>query len=290
MSNYIKTLCWVIGFSLLPISGADANSVATGYDIRLLMGKIRGLNAPAQQWDRPQAQPSAGQPAAGRAPQPVYAPQPVRPAPYPARPAYRPQAQPVSAPAPAVAPAPVMRSSAKTGPLWPGGTERGARASSRGNPLGGILAEVSIGALLHDEGPFSNSKEDGYDGHIEIRFKSPEFLDIIWSPEPHIGANINSAGDTSQVFLGLSYEWNLWKGLFAGISVGGAYHDGETDSGAVDKKDLGCHLLFRESLTLGWQLTEHHKIAAVFDHISNANICDYNEGLENIGLRYSYRF
>ena len=77
---------------------------------------------------------------------------------------------------------------------------------------------------------------------------------------------------------------------FAGLSVGGAYHDGETDSGAADKKDLGCHLLFRESFTLGWQLTEHHKIAAIFDHISNAKICDHNEGLENIGLRYSYRF
>lgn len=184
----------------------------------------------------------------------------------------------------------MTRVSSKTGPLWPGGTEQGARASSRGKPLGGIISEISIGALIHDEGPFSNSKEDGYDGHIEIRFASPKFLDLIWSPEPHIGANINSEGDTSQVFAGLSYEWNLWKGLFAGLSVGGAYHDGETDSGAADKKDLGCHLLFRESFTLGWQLTEHHKIAAIFDHISNAKICDYNEGLENIGLRYSYRF
>ena len=158
------------------------------------------------------------------------------------------------------------------------------------SPLGGILAEVSIGALMHDEGPFSNSKEEGYDGHIELRFASPKFLELIWSPEPHIGANINSKGDTSQVFAGLSYEYLLWKGLFVGLSVGGAYHDGETDSHRTDKKDLGCHLLFRESLTLGWQLTEHHKIAAIFDHISNAKICDHNEGLENIGVRYSYRF
>ena len=143
---------------------------------------------------------------------------------------------------------------------------------------------------MHDEGPFSNSKEDGYDVHLELRFAAPGFLSYIGSPEPHIGANINTAGDTSQVFAGLSYEWSLWKGLFAGISVGGAYHNGETDAFLPDKKDLGCHLLFRESLTLGWAITEHHKVAAVFDHISNAKLCDHNEGLENLGVRYSYRF
>jgi lipid A 3-O-deacylase len=276
---------------LVTVSGASADSVSTGYDIRLLMGKMHPFATRSQdRWDQnraqpaqpaaqPAARPTFRQPAAQPIAQPVYAPAPVRPAP-------RRAVQPVSAPAPQQMPA----ASTKTGPLWPGGTERGARASSRGKPLGGIISEISIGALVHDEGPFSNSKEDGYDGHIEVRFASPRFLDIIWSPEPHIGANINTEGDTSQVFAGLSYEWNLWKGLFAGISVGGALHDGETDSGALDKKDLGCHLLFRESLTLGWELTEHHKIAAIFDHISNAKICSHNEGLENLGVRYSYRF
>ncbi|PIW27137.1 MAG: hypothetical protein COW30_11615 [Rhodospirillales bacterium CG15_BIG_FIL_POST_REV_8_21_14_020_66_15] len=259
-------------------SDARADSASTGYDIRILMGKSHPFAArPADRWDRTQPI----QPAVQQAPRPAYAPPPSRPA-------SRPAVQPVSAPA--AQPEPAMPGRSATGPLWPGGTERGARASSRGNPLGGIVAEISVGALMHDEGPFSNSKEDGFDGHIEVRFASPRFLDIIWSPEPHIGANINSEGDTSQVFAGLSYEWNLWKGLFAGFSVGGAYHDGETDSHAADKKDLGCHLLFRESITLGWQLTEHHKIAAIFDHISNAKICDFNEGLENVGVRYSYRF
>ncbi len=282
MYNKFKELCWALGLCMVTVSGAQADSASTGYDIRILMGKAHPFAArPAKEWDP--ARP--GQPAAGRVAQPVYAPMPARPAP-------RPQVRPVPASAPAPQPQaePMTPMSSKTGPLWPGGTERGARASSRGKPLGGIISEISIGALVHDEGPFSNSKEDGYDGHIEIRFASPKFLELIWSPEPHIGANINSEGDTSQVFAGLSYEWNLWKGLFAGLSVGGAYHDGETDSGAADKKDLGCHLLFRESFTLGWQLTEHHKIAAIFDHISNAKICDYNEGLENVGLRYSYRF
>jgi len=147
--------------------------------------------------------------------------------------------------------------------------------------------EFRLGVTAHD---LSEHVEDGPNYTVGIYFESPDFLDIIWGPEPHIGANINSKGDTSQVFAGLSYEWLIWKGLFAGISVGGAYHDGETDAHLVDKKDLGCKLLFRESITLGWEITKNHKIAAVFDHISNAKICDFNEGLENLGARYSYRF
>ena len=273
--------------SLVVMPSARAGSVSTGYDIRLLMGKMHPFAAaPAKRWDQPNYAPPAT-----RATPAYQAPAYRSPASAPAvRPVAMPVAQPQpAAPVPAAAASTAMPST-KTGPLWPGGSEWGARASSRGKPLGGILAEVSIGALMHDEGPFSNSKEEGYDGHIELRFASPKFLELIWSPEPHIGANINSKGDTSQVFAGLSYEYLLWKGLFVGLSVGGAYHDGETDSHRIDKKDLGCHLLFRESLTIGWQLTEHHKIAGIFDHISNAKICDHNEGLENVGVRYSYRF
>jgi len=285
LKTKLKMACGAFALCAVTASAVQADSLSTGYDIRLLMGKMHPFAArqPASRWD----QPAYVAPAVRPAPAPAYVA-----APAPRAPIARPIAQPVAAPVAVqqAAPAPVSAPRAKTGPLWPGGTEQGARASSRGNPLGGILAEVSLGVLVHDEGPFSNSKEEGYDGHIELRFASPKFLDIIWSPEPHIGANINSDGDTSQVFAGLSYEWNLWKGLYAGISVGGAYHDGETDSHRADKKDLGCHLLFRESLTLGWQLTEHHKIAAIFDHISNAKICDHNEGLENLGVRYSYRF
>ncbi|MEK9672596.1 MAG: acyloxyacyl hydrolase [Rhodospirillaceae bacterium] len=251
-----------------------ANSITTGYDIkRLLMEGHPLAGRMGTKWQPADpAAPTAIQPTA----QPVYQPAPT----------VQPRAQAVKE-APAGKPAGYTNTAESRSGGW---DEKEARASSRGTPMGGFLAEVSLGTLMHDEGPFSNSKEDGIDAHIEIKFKSPEFLSVIWSPEPHIGANINTKGGTSQVFAGLSYEWNVWKGLFAGISVGGAYHNGETDSHLADAKDLGCHLLFRESLTLGWQLTEHHKVALLFDHISNAKICDFNEGLENLGVRYSYRF
>lgn len=160
----------------------------------------------------------------------------------------------------------------------------------------GAISEIRVGILNHDEGPFSrNKEEDNPDFNAEFLFVSPDFLDVIWSPRPHIGASINSGDDTSQVYAGLSWEWFLWGDFFAGFSLGGAVHDGETTIAATDpnkgkKKELGCSVLFRESVEIGWMITENHGVSFILDHISNARLCDENEGLENMGLRYGYRF
>ena len=78
--------------------------------------------------------------------------------------------------------------------------------------------------------------------------------------------------------------------LFFGVSFGGSVHNGETKTDRSDKKELGCRLLFRESLEFGYRFGGRHAITAFLDHISNANLCDKNEGLETVGLRYGYRF
>ncbi len=250
---------------LAVVSPAQAASVSTGYDINLFLTQGHPLaDRMGTRW-QPAVRPTADA---------------VPPS------AAEPEARPAAAATSAATSAARQTDRAKGG----GWREATARASARGTPHKGIIAEISWGVLAHDHGPFTDTKEEGLNSHIEIRFASPDFLDIIGGPEPHIGANINTKGDTSQVFAGLSYEWRIWSGLFAGFSLGGAYHGGETDSHKADRKDLGCHFLFRESVTLGWEITENHKIAGIFDHISNAKLCDHNEGLENLGLRYSYRF
>jgi len=157
--------------------------------------------------------------------------------------------------------------------------------------FGNIITQISTGILNHDEGPFSRNKESGADLHLEMRFFSPEFLEAIWSPSPHIGANINSSGNTSQFFTGISYEWDFWsRKAFAGFSLGAAVHTGNTEEDDPDRKDLGCRLLFRESINVGYHINSNHDISLLLDHISNAKICSTNEGLENFGVRYSYRF
>ena len=166
--------------------------------------------------------------------------------------------------------------------------EKSVRKSSSG--LGGILSEARIGVLVHDEGPFSRNKESGFDSNIEFLFISPDFLRPIWSPRPHVGATINSAGNTSQGYLGATWEWDLWQDFFFDFSLGGVLHTGEKETSDPEKKSLGCSILFRESLDLGYRISGPHSVMFHFDHISNAKLCSTNEGLETFGIRYGYRF
>ena len=151
-------------------------------------------------------------------------------------------------------------------------------------------AEIRLGGFIHDEGPFSRNEEDGFDINLEILFPSPDLLEFIWSPRPHIGITVNASGDTSQAYFGLSWEWELWGNWFAGFSLGGSVHDGKLTTNRIDRKELGCRLLFRESVEFGYRFAGRHGLSLFLDHISNGNICDANEGLENFGVRYGYLF
>ena len=170
------------------------------------------------------------------------------------------------------------------------GAGQGMDRSKPGGKDDGFFSEIRIGALAHDQGIFSSNKENGYDANLELLFVSPDILDLIWSPRPHIGVTYNAYGDTSQAYLGLTWEWDFWEDYFAGFSLGASVHNGKKTSISLDKKELGCRVLFRESLTAGYRLTKNHSIMAFVDHISNGKLCSRNEGLETVGIRYGYRF
>jgi lipid A 3-O-deacylase len=157
--------------------------------------------------------------------------------------------------------------------------------------LWGIISELRLGALAHDIGPFSSNEEDIIaDYNAEILFVSPAFLEKIWAPRPHLGFSLNTGGDTSQVYAGLTWEYEFWRRWFIDFSLGGSVHDGKLKTNRIDRKELGCRLLFRESFEIGYRLESGHSLSGFLDHISNANICDRNEGLESAGIRYGYRF
>jgi lipid A 3-O-deacylase len=165
-----------------------------------------------------------------------------------------------------------------------------APAAGPEEPTAKILSEVRFGLMVHDIGPFSRNEEGGLNGNLELLFVSPDFLDIVWSPRPHAGFSINSEGNTSQVYAGLSWEWSFWGDFFAGFSLGGSVNNGKTEHTRLDRKELGCHLLFRESVEVGYRFGGRHAISGMLDHISNANICDKNEGIDTFGIRYGYSF
>ena len=168
-----------------------------------------------------------------------------------------------------------------------------------------LFSEIRFGAFLHDTGPFSASDEEGIDVNLEILFGAPKSLAFIWSPRPHLGISYNSGGDTSHAYTGLTWNWSFWNNLFVEFGFGGMVHDGHLVGIDGETKSLGCRVLFRESLNAGYRFTKHHSLMLHLDHSSNASLCKkntsdgsesgrhnvvLNEGLENIGIRYGYKF
>ena len=160
-----------------------------------------------------------------------------------------------------------------------------------------IVDEVKAGVLAHDVGFLGHHLEKGPDVNVEMLFTPPDILAIIGSPRPHIGADINTAGNTSDGYFGLTWGIMLIQslfgagdGVFVNGSLGGAVHDGYINSGPLNRKLLGSRILFRESAELGYQLTPGINVSALLDHISNANLGRHNMGITSAGARFGFRF
>ena len=166
-----------------------------------------------------------------------------------------------------------------------------ATAPGRAGPWFGI-SEVRLGVHHHDGGVFGRNKEDGVDVSIEARFArfTGGFWDTIGQPRAHLGVNINSAGDTSSAYAGLTWDWQIWGPFFGSFELGGAVHDGKTSTIKLDRKELGSRVLFREALEIGYRFQGHHALSLRFDHMSNASLADNNEGLDTVGVVYGYSF
>ena len=171
----------------------------------------------------------------------------------------------------------------------------GMASGAAAQPAGGLISEFRGGILSHDTGVFSSNEEDGIALNGEILFASPRILRYLGNPRPHIGGSWALENETtSQAYFGLSWEGDFWRDrMFVYGSLGGSVHTGFTAPESeipANRKALGCRLLLRESLGLGVNLSRRVNIAAHLDHISNARLCDQNEGLENAGIRLGYRF
>jgi lipid A 3-O-deacylase len=166
------------------------------------------------------------------------------------------------------------------------------------NPTPGqIIDEVKLGLLGHDVGFLGDNIEHGPDVNVEMLFTSPDLLSVIGSPRPHIGADINTAGQTSNAYAGLTWGVSVIQNLFrpddyifAEGSLGGAYQDGFTGTAPRGRKDLGSPVLFRESVEIGYQVTPTISLSAILDHISNANLANHNAGITSAGGRVGFKF
>ena len=162
----------------------------------------------------------------------------------------------------------------------------------------GAVDEVRGGVSIQSLGPISPNVEDGLAISGEVLFAAPEFLAKIGAPRPHIGFSAATDGAaTSYGYLGLTWRATMFaEGGFLEFGVGGAVHNGRTSYNPIADEPrqgeafLGCRALVRLHVAPGVRLSERWTASLQWEHLSNANLCGENEGLDNLGVRFGYRF
>jgi lipid A 3-O-deacylase len=155
---------------------------------------------------------------------------------------------------------------------------------------GGFIAEIRGGVLAHNATDWYDDPrgEDGLDGNLEVLFAPTRPL-LGGAIRPALGGTVSVGGHTNLAYADLRYERETPGGIFFGFGLGAAVHDGPLDD-RRDRKALGSRVLFHVPLELGWRWDRHQSVSLYFEHVSNAGLAAENEGMDNLGLRYGYRF
>jgi len=167
-------------------------------------------------------------------------------------------------------------------------------------------SELKLGVLAHDV-QFLGGKEHGVDLNPEIILQSPFsdawaaslpwYLQWMAQPRPTLGGEINTSGFTDQAYFGATWTWQLARnvlrpddGVVLGFFFGPGLNDGDIIGKAPNRKSLGSHILFREALELGYQITPIYQISVLVDHVSNGGLAKQNESINDLGVRFGVRF
>ena len=147
-----------------------------------------------------------------------------------------------------------------------------------------FAAEYRIGLSMHD---VERRIEGGPALSIEKIFDRP----IWWhkfAGNPHLGAQISLANHTHLFYAGTT--WNLFqKNKFSGeLAFGAAIHTGNEE---IKEGELGygCKINFREMIAFGYDINDTKKIQISAQHMSNGSLCDPNQGLTSVGLRFAWK-
>lgn len=153
--------------------------------------------------------------------------------------------------------------------------------------------ELRIAGLSHNIEP-GGDEHGGLDigGSILLPKSATGFgsSSSLWVPRLHIGGTGNLAGKTSFAYAGVTWSVPVMQDYFFSVDFGGALNNGEPNGISNERVGMGCHATFRESAALGRSITEHISVAATIEHFSNANLCDRNSGITNIGVMVGYKF
>jgi len=167
------------------------------------------------------------------------------------------------------------------------------------------IDEFRIG-VTHNFNVEHDQLADGREGDSvqgELVWSSPELFGIIGSPRPYVVGSLNTEGKTSFVGAGVLWRWNFARHWAFEPGIGFIVHNGELDNPFPDGSPqaaqfqsehqlLGSQDLFRVTLALERSFGEHSALQLYYEHASHGQVLDRgrNQGLNNIGLRYVWRF
>lgn len=160
------------------------------------------------------------------------------------------------------------------------------------------VSELRAGVLAHSiDEPGPNGETLNFsriqDLTFEVLFTSPDADVFRWlgSPRPNVGATINFGGLESMAHLGLTWHAPLFETpLFVEGTFGAAINNGAQTGASWPARNLGCSLMFYESVGVGVNVGEMTDIVLVAEHSSNANLCAVNRGLSNVGVKFGVKF
>lgn len=150
--------------------------------------------------------------------------------------------------------------------------------------------EVRGGVFAH---ALSSPEAGSADLNLELvapRFFMIPFLPEFATPRFHVGGIGNLASKTSYVYAGALWTFNIWQNWFVEGFFGGLIHSGHLDDVADNMNGLGCRWAFHSGANIGYRLTDRWSVMATFDHLSNAELCAFNKGINDYGVRAGYSF
>ena len=156
----------------------------------------------------------------------------------------------------------------------------------------GLVQELKIGVLDHDVPNLWSgfrAEPNSADINVEAIF-SPSIAFLGGTISPALGASISTIGATSDAYLDARWQMETGCGIFLGLGIGGAVHNGQLQLEDWDRKALGSRVLFHFPLEIGYRFDDHNSLSAYFEHMSNAYTASPNEGMDRLGVRYGYRF
>jgi hypothetical protein len=157
---------------------------------------------------------------------------------------------------------------------------------------GQLVDELKIGVLWHDvPGLWSGFQAEPNSADINIEaLLSPSVAFLGGTIRPALGASISTIGATSDAYIDARWQYETPSGIFFGLGLGAAVHDGQLQLEDWDRKALGSRVLFHIPAEVGYRFDDHNSLSAYFEHMSNAYTVCPNEGMDRLGIRYGYRF